>query len=82
MLAFLFIYFISPAIISDPGIVLIVAKFALNLSNLYFESMPPIIAGYITNLNLAMIALTMLFAFFRTNQNCINRFIGVIVILR
>jgi hypothetical protein len=58
ILAFLFIYFISPAIISDPGIVSIVAKFALNLSNLYFESMPPIIAGYISNLNLAMVALT------------------------
>ena len=58
ILAFLFIYYISPAIISDPGIVPIVAGFALNLSNLYSESMPPIIAGYITNLNLAMVALT------------------------
>lgn len=58
MLAFLFIYFISPVTISDPGIVSIVAEFALNLSNLYFESMPPIIAGYIANLNLAMVALT------------------------
>jgi hypothetical protein len=58
ILAFLFIYYISPAIISDPGIVPIVAEFALNLSNLYFESMPPIIAGYITNLNLAMVAIT------------------------
>ena len=58
ILAFLFIYYISPAIISDPGIVSIVAELALILSSLYFESMPPIVAGYITNLNLAMAALT------------------------
>jgi len=58
ILAFLFIYFISPVIISDSGIVSIVAEFALNLSNLYFDSMPPIIASYIANLNLAMVALT------------------------
>ena len=58
ILAFLFIYFVSPVIISDPGIVLIVAEFVLDLSTLNFESMPPIIAGYIANLNLAIAALT------------------------
>jgi len=58
ILAFLLIYYISPVIISEPGIVSIVAEFALNLSNLYFDSMPPIIASYIANLNLAMVALT------------------------
>ncbi len=58
ILAFLFIYYISPVIISEPGIVSIVAEFALNSSNLYFDSMPPIIASYIANLNLAMVALT------------------------
>jgi hypothetical protein len=58
MLAFLFIYYISPVIISESGIVSIVAEFALNLSNLYFDSMPPIIASYIANLNLTMVALT------------------------
>ena len=58
ILAFLFIFFIAPAIVSEPGIVSYVAKFVLYLSNSYFESMPPIIASYIANLNLAMVALT------------------------
>jgi hypothetical protein len=56
--AFLFIYFIAPAIIPTPDIVSYVAEFALYLSNSYFESMPPIIASYIANLNLVMVALT------------------------
>ena len=59
ILAFLFIYFISPVIISESDIVAIVAKFALSLSNALFENMPPIIANYITNLNLAIVAITM-----------------------
>ena len=58
VLACLFIYFITPAIVPEPGIVSSVAEFALYLSNSYFESMPPIIASYIANLNLAMVALT------------------------
>ena len=58
ILAFLFIYFIAPAIIPESGIVSYVAEFALYWSNLYFESMPPIIPSYIANLNLAMVALT------------------------
>jgi hypothetical protein len=58
ILAFLFIYFILPAIVSEPGVVSYVAEFALNLSNSYFDSMPPIIASYIANLNLAVVALT------------------------
>jgi hypothetical protein len=57
-LAFLFIYFIAPAIVAEPGIVSYVAEFALYLSNSYFETMPPIIASYIAYLNLAMVALT------------------------
>ncbi len=57
--AFLFIYFIAPAIIPAPGIVSHVAELALYLSNSYFESMPPVIANYIANLNLAMVALTL-----------------------
>jgi len=52
ILAFLFIYFIAPAIVPEPGIVSYVAEFALYLPNSYFESMPPIIASYIANLNL------------------------------
>ena len=57
-LAFLFIYFISPVIISDPGIVSIVAEFALKLSTSFFETMPPVIVGYIASLNLLIAALT------------------------
>lgn len=58
ILAFLFIYFIASTIVSEPGIVSYVAEFALYLSNSYFENMPPIIVSYISNLNLAMVALT------------------------
>ena len=58
ILAFLFIYFIAPVIVPESGIVSYVAEFVLYLSNSYFKSMPPIIASYIANLNLAMVALT------------------------
>ncbi len=58
VLAFLFIYFIAPAIVPEPGIVSYVAEFALYLSNSYFENISRIIASYIANLNLAMVALT------------------------
>jgi len=58
ILAFLLIYYISPEIISEPRVVSIVAEVALGFANLYFDSMPPIIASYITNLNLAKVALT------------------------
>jgi len=58
ILVFLFIYFISPVIISEPDIVSIVARFVVNSSNLYFENTPPVIAAYIAHLNLATVALT------------------------
>ena len=58
ILAFLFIYFISSVIISESDIVAFAAQFALRLSNAFFENMPPIIASYITNLNLAIVAIT------------------------
>ena len=58
MLAFALVYFISPAIISDPGIVSIFAELVVRLSTFYFENLPPIIADYIANLNLLMVALT------------------------
>ncbi len=48
----------APAIVPEPDIVSYVAEFVLYLSNSYFESMPPIIASYIANLNLALVALT------------------------
>ena len=55
---FLLIYFVSPIIISESDLVAIVAEFALSLSNTYFDNMPPVIASYINNLNLAVVALT------------------------
>jgi hypothetical protein len=58
ILAFLFICFIAPTIVSETDIVSYVAEFALYLSNSYFENMPPVIVSYISNLNLAMVALT------------------------
>ena len=58
MLAFGLVYFISPAIISNPGIVSIFAESALRLSAFYFENLPPVIADYIVNLNLLTVALT------------------------
>jgi hypothetical protein len=57
-LVFLFIYFIAPVIVTESDIISYVAEFALYLSNSYFENMPPVIASYIANLNLAMVALT------------------------
>ncbi|MDH3219203.1 MAG: hypothetical protein OEO19_06675 [Gammaproteobacteria bacterium] len=58
VMAFLFIYFIAAKIFTEPDIVSYVAEFALYLSNSYFESMPPVIVSFITNLNLAVVALT------------------------
>lgn len=58
ILAFLFVYFIAPAISSEPDIVSYVAEIALYFSNSYFENMPPIIASYIAYLNLAIVAFT------------------------
>lgn len=62
ILAFLFVYFISPVIIAESDIVTMLAQFALGLSNAFFENMPPIIASYITNLNLAIVAITVGFS--------------------
>ena len=58
ILTFLLIVFISPLIFSESDVVAVVAKLVLNWSNLFFESMPPIIASYIANLDLAMAAFT------------------------
>jgi len=58
MLAFVFVYYFSPLSISEPGIVPLVARFVLDSSNLYFETTPPAITGYVANLNLTVAALT------------------------
>lgn len=58
ILVFLFIYFIAPTIVPESNIVSQVAQFALDVSNSYFDNMPPIIAGYIAYLNLLIVALS------------------------
>ena len=58
ILASLFIYFISPFIIFDPGIVSIIGEFALYISTSHFESLLPIMARYIAHLNLLVAAVT------------------------
>jgi len=58
ILAFLAVYFVSPIIISDPGIVSIVAEIVLKLSNSFFENMPPVVADLIASLNLAVISIS------------------------
>ena len=62
----LIVYFVAPAISSATDVVAYVAGMALELSNTYFEDMPPIVADYISGLNLAVAAATvgvMLIAF-------------------
>jgi len=58
ILAFLCIYFLAPAIVPEPGVTAYAAEFILDLSNSYFETMPPIVTSYISSLNLATVALT------------------------
>jgi len=58
ILTFLFIYFLSPAIIPKPGIVSFFAEFVLYLSNACFDNMPQAITNYISNLNLLKVAVT------------------------
>lgn len=58
ILAFLIFYLVAPFIISESDLVAVVAKSALGLSNAFFETMPPSIASYINNLNLAIAGLT------------------------
>lgn len=58
ILTFSIVYFIFPLLFSESDIVSVFAEFTLNLSNSYFATMPPLIAGYIANLNLLGVALT------------------------
>jgi len=57
-LVVLFTYFILPLIISEPGVVSIVAELTLKLSTSFFETLPPIVGDYIANLNLLVAAIT------------------------
>ena len=58
ILVSLAIYFIAPLLDAEQGIVTYVAELALNLSNSYFATMPSIVASYIANLNLLIVAIT------------------------
>jgi hypothetical protein len=55
---FLSVYFILPEFFSESSIVSYVAEFLLGQSNLYFDPMPAILARYVADLNLLVIALT------------------------
>ena len=58
ILAFLIILFVAPFVFSASDLVALVARAALGLSNALFENMPPALAAYINNLNLALAAST------------------------
>ncbi len=55
---FLAIFFIAPLILAETDIVASLARLSLGLSNFLFATMPPAIASYISNLNLALVATT------------------------
>ena len=56
VVVFLFIWLVSPLVISDPGIVSLVASFVVDFSNSRYETMPPVIASYVAHLNLILVA--------------------------
>lgn len=58
ILAFLVMLFIAPFAVAESDLVAVVARAALGLSNAFFENMPPGLASYINNLNLALAAST------------------------
>lgn len=58
VLAFLCTWLILPLIFKDPGIVSIVASYAVDFSNSNFDTMPPVIASYVANLTPVLIAVT------------------------
>lgn len=58
ILAFSFVYYVTPEFTSESDAVSVVAEAALYLSNSMFASMPPVIASYIADLNLLTVALT------------------------
>jgi hypothetical protein len=58
ILVLLTTYFLAPLIVTDPGVVARVAGWLLDWSNSRFDSTPPLLAGYISNLNLALVSLS------------------------
>jgi len=58
ILAFSLVYFVSPLVAAESATVARFARIALDLSNACFATMPSAIAGYIANLNLLTVAVT------------------------
>lgn len=58
LLAFLITFFIAPLFVSETDIVAGVAAWTIDLSNRHFANMPPVVASYVANLNLALVALS------------------------
>lgn len=58
IIAFLLMLFIAPLIVAETDIVASVANRTLEWSNRSFATMPPIVASYIANLNLIVVALS------------------------
>ena len=59
VLVFLGTWFVSPLVFSSSGVVSILGDAVVNYSNSRFETMPPVIASYVANLNLVLAALTL-----------------------
>ncbi len=55
---FLIVLFVAPVIVAEADLVAGVAGLILDSSNRYFATTPPIVASYIANLNLAIVAVT------------------------
>ena len=58
IIAFLLVLFIAPMIVAETDVVASVANGMLDWSNRNFDTMPPVVASYIANLSLALVAVT------------------------
>ncbi len=58
ILTFLIIFFIAPLIVAEADLIAGVAGAILEYSNRHFAATPPIVASYIANLNLVIVAVT------------------------
>ena len=56
--AFLAVFFIAPLFVADADLVAGAGGSILEMSNRYFASTPSIVAAYLANLNLAIVAVT------------------------
>lgn len=58
ILAFLLVLLVLPLLVAEADLVALLARGALGLSNALFDTMPPGLANFINNLNLALTAST------------------------